>query len=166
MAADLVPKEQLLDGMRASIGEFIDAARSLSPERWEEGRYEEGWTAKDILAHVASVEWTFPKILVMAQHGMVGPMQTDVDTTYLADTVILLRYFEAMGEVRQALSVIKKRTGVHEDTTGWRSRGALWSCTHILSDEQLGAPTPCTRSTLDRPLLTARVVVVQAYCSG
>jgi circadian clock protein KaiC len=52
--------------------------------------------------------------LVLAQHGMLGPMQADVDTTYLADTVILLRYFEAHGEVRQALSVIKKRTGKHE----------------------------------------------------
>ena len=39
-----------------------------------------------------------------------------VDTTYLADTVILFRYFEAMGEVRQALSVVKKRSGRHERT--------------------------------------------------
>ncbi len=54
--------------------------------------------------------------LVLAQHGVVGAMQADVDTTYLADTVILLRYFEAAGEVRQALSVVKKRTGRHERT--------------------------------------------------
>lgn len=54
--------------------------------------------------------------LVLAQHGMVGTMQADVDTTYLADTVILLRYFEAAGEVRQALSVVKKRIGRHERT--------------------------------------------------
>jgi circadian clock protein KaiC len=43
-------------------------------------------------------------------------MKTPVDVTYLADTVILLRYFEAMGQVRRAISVIKKRTGAHEDT--------------------------------------------------
>jgi circadian clock protein KaiC len=54
--------------------------------------------------------------LILAQHGMVGPMYSEVDTTYLADTVILLRYFEALGEVRQALSVVKKRTGKHERT--------------------------------------------------
>jgi circadian clock protein KaiC len=43
-------------------------------------------------------------------------MQTPIDLSYLADTVFLLRYFEARGEVRQAISVLKKRTGRHERT--------------------------------------------------
>jgi circadian clock protein KaiC len=55
-------------------------------------------------------------ILLMTQHGISGDMQVPVDASYLADTVILLRYFEAVGEVRQAISVIKKRTGRHERT--------------------------------------------------
>jgi circadian clock protein KaiC len=54
--------------------------------------------------------------LTVAQHGLVGDMKSPVDVTYLADTVILLRYFEALGRVRRAVSVIKKRTGLHEDT--------------------------------------------------
>ncbi|HLG81517.1 MAG TPA: ATPase domain-containing protein [Bradyrhizobium sp.] len=54
--------------------------------------------------------------LTVAQHGMIGDMRQPVDVTYLADTVIMLRYFEAMGRVRRAISVIKKRTGAHEDT--------------------------------------------------
>jgi circadian clock protein KaiC len=54
--------------------------------------------------------------LTVAQHGLVGDMKAPVDVTYLADTVILLRYFEALGKVRRAVSVIKKRTGFHEDT--------------------------------------------------
>jgi circadian clock protein KaiC len=54
--------------------------------------------------------------MTVAQHGLVGDMQTPVDVTYLADTVILLRYFEAMGRVRRAVSVIKKRSGFHEST--------------------------------------------------
>jgi circadian clock protein KaiC len=54
--------------------------------------------------------------LTVAQHGLVGDMKAPVDVTYLADTVILLRYFEAMGRVRRAISVIKKRTSAHEDT--------------------------------------------------
>ncbi len=54
--------------------------------------------------------------LTVAQHGLVGDMKAPVDVTYLADTVILLRYFEATGKVRRAVSVIKKRTGPHEDT--------------------------------------------------
>ncbi|MDQ8697495.1 ATPase domain-containing protein [Hyphomicrobium sp. LHD-15] len=54
--------------------------------------------------------------LTVAQHGLVGEMKAPVDVTYLSDTVVLLRYFEAMGQVRRAISVIKKRTGAHEDT--------------------------------------------------
>jgi circadian clock protein KaiC len=54
--------------------------------------------------------------LTVAQHGLVGDMKAPVDVTYLADTVILLRYFEAWGRVRRAISVVKKRTGYHEDT--------------------------------------------------
>jgi circadian clock protein KaiC len=54
--------------------------------------------------------------LTVAQHGLVGDMKSPVDITYLADTVILLRYFEAAGTVKRAVSVIKKRTGTHEDT--------------------------------------------------
>ena len=52
--------------------------------------------------------------LTVAQHGLVGDMKAPVDITYLADTVLLLRYFEAFGEVRRAISVIKKRSGGHE----------------------------------------------------
>ena len=54
--------------------------------------------------------------LTVAQHGLVGDMKSPVDVTYLADTVILLRYFEAVGKVRRAISVIKKRTSAHEET--------------------------------------------------
>jgi circadian clock protein KaiC len=56
-------------------------------------------------------------ILTGAHQGLVGgPMQTPVDASYLADAVLLLRYFEARGEVRQAISVVKKRGGRHERT--------------------------------------------------
>ncbi len=54
--------------------------------------------------------------LTVAQHGFVGDMKAPLDITYLVDTVILLRYFEAAGRVRRAISVVKKRTGSHEDT--------------------------------------------------
>ena len=55
-------------------------------------------------------------LLVLAQQGMMGVMQTPVDLTYLADTVIITRFFEALGTVRKAVSVIKKRGGAHETT--------------------------------------------------
>jgi len=54
---------------------------------------------------------------VMAQHGFLGSaMATPVDVSYLADTVMLLRYYEAAGAIHRALSVVKKRTGQHELT--------------------------------------------------
>jgi circadian clock protein KaiC len=54
-------------------------------------------------------------IIVVAQHGMVGSnMHGDVDVSYLADTVLLFRYYEAAAEIKQAISVFKKRTGAHE----------------------------------------------------
>ena len=54
-------------------------------------------------------------ILTLAQHGVVGEhVQSPVDISYLADTVLLLRYFEAFGAVKRALSVVKKRSGPHE----------------------------------------------------
>ncbi len=53
----------------------------------------------------------------MAQHGFMGTnMETPVDVSYLADTVLMLRFFEAAGSVRRAISVVKKRTGFHENT--------------------------------------------------
>lgn len=54
-------------------------------------------------------------LLVVAQHGVLGAMSSPVDVSYLADTVILTRYFEALGRVRKAVSVVKKRSGGHED---------------------------------------------------
>jgi circadian clock protein KaiC len=55
-------------------------------------------------------------ILTLTQSGMIGTMVSPVDTTYLADNVILFRYFEANSVVRRAISVVKKRSGHHERT--------------------------------------------------
>jgi circadian clock protein KaiC len=53
-------------------------------------------------------------ILTLAQHGLIGSMHTQVDVSYLADTILLIRYFELLGEVRQAISVLKNRSCEHE----------------------------------------------------
>jgi len=56
-------------------------------------------------------------IMVLAQMGLVGSaMHTPIDVSYLADNILVLRYFEATGEVRQAISMMKKRSGGHERT--------------------------------------------------
>lgn len=54
-------------------------------------------------------------LLVFAQHGLLGAaMQSSVDVSYLADCVMLLRYFEAQGKIRKAISIVKKRSGLHD----------------------------------------------------
>jgi len=55
-------------------------------------------------------------LMVMAQSGMIGSMRQPIEVSYLADAVILFRYFEAAGHIRKAISVLKKRSGPHEDT--------------------------------------------------
>ena len=56
-------------------------------------------------------------LVILAQHGTVGStMPVPVDLSYLADAIVLLRFFEAGGDVRKAISVVKKRTGAHENS--------------------------------------------------
>jgi circadian clock protein KaiC len=55
-------------------------------------------------------------VLLMAQAGIIGTTVSPADVSYIADSVLLLRYFESEGHVRKAISVIKKRTGPHEST--------------------------------------------------
>lgn len=69
----------------------------------------------ELLAYLGQKSVT--TVVTLAQHGLMGPsIGSAADLSYLSDTVVLLRYFEAYGEIRQAVSVIKKRTGDHERT--------------------------------------------------
>jgi circadian clock protein KaiC len=85
-------------------------------------------------------------ILVVAQQGLIGSMSTPVEVSYLADTVVLLRFFEAGGAVRKAISVLKRRSGrhgskIHElsmDSGGIRVGEALHEFIGILT----GVPRP------------------------
>jgi circadian clock protein KaiC len=63
-------------------------------------------------------------VLAVTQSGMIGSMPSPVDTTYLADNVVLFRFFEAHGRVRRAISVVKKRNGHHERTIRELDMGA------------------------------------------
>ncbi len=84
-------------------------------------------------------------LMTLAQHGLLGQTQTPIDVTYLTDSVLLTRHFEHRGEVRKALSVVKKRGGRHESTIrefrfderGMEVGGALAEFQGVLT----GAPT-------------------------
>lgn len=54
--------------------------------------------------------------LINPQHGLVGSMSTNLNISYVADTVILIRFFEAQGRLRKAISILKHRGGAHEDS--------------------------------------------------
>jgi circadian clock protein KaiC len=68
----------------------------------------------ELLSYLA--ELGVATLLTMAQSGLVGTMTSPVDVSYLADTILMFRYFEDRGRVRKALSVVKKRSGAHEDS--------------------------------------------------
>ena len=74
MAATPVPtKQELLDAFRASRDEVLALVRALPPARLEEGRYENGWNGRQILAHVASIEWSYPRLIDIAQSAEPRP---------------------------------------------------------------------------------------------
>ena len=64
---------ELLLALRASREVVIATVRGMSPEQLEEGRYESGWTARQILAHLASIEWTYPRLIDVAREAPETP---------------------------------------------------------------------------------------------
>ena len=100
----------------------------------------------ELLAYLS--ERGVASILTMAQSGLIGQMSQPVDVSYLADTIVMMRYFEAEGRVRKALSVLKKRSGAHEDTIREFSLGG--------GGIHIGAPL-----TQMRGVLTGAPVIVE-----
>jgi hypothetical protein len=60
-------KAELLDALRAGAADALARLRALPPEEFEQGRYENGWNGRQILAHIASIEWTYPRLLDVAK---------------------------------------------------------------------------------------------------
>ena len=107
--AHLVANHVTEDGVRTVVIDSLNGYMAAMPEE------------RALLLHVHELLQFLNRqgattFMTLAQHGLVGAMHSPVDLTYLADTVVLLRYFEATGQVRRAVSVIKKRTGPHETT--------------------------------------------------
>jgi len=67
----MLSRAELLDALRASRDEVLTIVRALPPERLEEGRYEAGWNGRQILAHIASIEWTYPRLVDVAREAPV-----------------------------------------------------------------------------------------------
>jgi uncharacterized damage-inducible protein DinB len=77
-------KAELLEALRASRDEVLAIVRAMPPERLEDGRYENGWNGRQILAHIASIEWTYPRLLDIARDAAapaaVPPAPADLPT--------------------------------------------------------------------------------------
>src|SRR5499433_2008938 len=74
MSAQRVPsKAELLEALRSSGDEVLRSIRPLPSERLEQGRYEGGWNGRQILAHIASIEWTYPRLIDIAREAAAAP---------------------------------------------------------------------------------------------
>jgi Mycothiol maleylpyruvate isomerase N-terminal domain len=62
-------KPELLEALRTSRDEVIEIVRRTPPDQFEQGRYESGWNGRQILAHIASIEWTYPRLIDIAREG-------------------------------------------------------------------------------------------------
>ena len=60
-------KTELLDKLRTNRDEIVTKLRAIPPESFEQGRYESGWNGRQILAHIASIEWSYPRLIDVAR---------------------------------------------------------------------------------------------------
>src|SRR5213594_4689111 len=63
----IASKAELLDKLRTSGDQIVTKLRALPLDSFEEGRYENGWNGRQILAHIASIEWTYPRLIDIAR---------------------------------------------------------------------------------------------------
>ncbi|HEU4635298.1 MAG TPA: ATPase domain-containing protein [Edaphobacter sp.] len=120
---------QQIDPAELSPGEFVSSIRKLVDEQnlrlvvidsmngFLNAMPHEQFLAMqlhELLAYLG--QQGIATMLTLAQHGFIGVTESPIDVSYLADTVLLFRYFENGGTIRQALSVVKKRSGPHERT--------------------------------------------------
>ena len=66
-------KSELLDLLRSGGEQVLSRLRALPVDDFERGRYENGWNGRQILAHIASIEWTYPRLLDLAHQGTPPP---------------------------------------------------------------------------------------------
>jgi hypothetical protein len=75
----MLSRAELLEELRRCQDEVVAIVRGLSPAQLEEGRYENGWNGRQILAHIASIEWTYPRLIDIARSAVDTPATTDAE---------------------------------------------------------------------------------------
>ena len=75
-------KQELLDKLRTSGDRIVSKLRALPPDSFEQGRYESGWNGRQILAHIASIEWSYPRLVDVAREAQSPkPAETPKETS-------------------------------------------------------------------------------------
>jgi hypothetical protein len=72
-------KAELLDKLRTSRDEVVSKLRSIPPEKYEDGRYESGWNGRQILAHIAAIEWSYPRLIDVAREAQAPKPKVKAD---------------------------------------------------------------------------------------
>ncbi len=120
---------QQIDSAELSPGEFVHRVRDVVENRSARvvvvdslNGYASSMPEERFLAAHLHELFTYLRqrgvvtIVIMSQHGIIGNMQSSVNVSYIADAVVLTRFFEAQGAVRKAISIVKKRASGHEET--------------------------------------------------
>jgi hypothetical protein len=95
-------RTELLDALKETRGEVLEGLRKIPAEDFEQGRYENGWNARQILAHLASIEWTYPRLIDIAR-GVEPKKKPDKPKT--PDSGGILSYNDRQVAKREDLSV-------------------------------------------------------------
>ena len=111
MTADrrIPSKTELLEALRSSEQEALSKLRALSPEVFEQGRYENGWDARQILAHIASIEWSYPRLLDLARQAQTPAPNADAADGKAAESTSDARPRPATGEARGGIDGYNQR---------------------------------------------------------
>jgi DinB superfamily len=98
-------KAEIVEKLRAGGEDALTRLRSIPAQAFEEGRYENGWNARQILAHIASIEWTYPRLLELARSGPAPRPAREEGTTPAAPSGPILSYNDRQVEKRADASV-------------------------------------------------------------
>jgi DinB family protein len=133
-------KAQLVEAMRASGVEVLSVVRRLPPTSLERGRYENGWTGRQIVAHLAAIEWTYPRVIEVARQGL-GP-QSRIQAPPTREAKGGIDAYNERQVAKRADATVAALLAEFE-----QNRAATIAAVEQLEDELLGTPVRAAGGT-------------------
>ena len=100
-----ITKADLLERLQDGGADALKRLRAMPEDSFEGGRYENGWSARQILAHIASIEWTYPRLIDVARDGPPQPRPADASATPATPSAPILSYNDRQVEKREDYTV-------------------------------------------------------------